>query len=445
LNGLIPRLRNLATTKWGIWLIFGLALAVRLLWLLALAPGGRANFDDGDYALYDIGARHLVEVGDFSNSLFLHRPPLFILQVVLLGGHIWAIMLVNAVLGALGAVAAVWLARRLGLSAGAAALAGVIVALDPSTIHYSVFLGPESLANLLLTLGVAALLRGLQGPSRSPGWLVLAGLALGLSSITRPATYLLWIPLLLWQAFAHRREWRRVLVPLAGFALLAVLPPGLWALHNGLTFNQFTVSTVTPYTMLYYRAASVENLAGGYESMDALFLELNRRVEAEMGRDPELATLDSRHGYLTAAPELAAAMNRISMEIFLEHPALYVATIPVGFARLMGLLPAAIRQPGDALLWLWNGVFLALTALGLLRAVIERRWTLFFGVGLVMAYYIAGTLMVKSAGMNTRERTMLTPFMAAASVVALEWLRGWWAGRRGQLPELAGSEPADSR
>jgi hypothetical protein len=53
--------------------------------------------------------------------------------------------------------------------------------------------------------------------------------------------------------------------------------------------------------------------------------------------------------------------------------------------------------------------------------------------------------MVKSAGMNTRERTMLTPFMAAASVVALNWLRGWWAGRRGQLPELAGSEPADSR
>jgi hypothetical protein len=141
-----------------------------------------------------------------------------------------------------------------------------------------------------------------------------------------------------------------------------------------------------------------------------------------MGRDPALATADTRHGYLSASPELGAAMNRVSMAIFLENPVLYVATIPLGFVRMLGILPPVITGPGDVLVALWNTLFVLLTALGLLRAALERRWTLFFGVGLVLAYYVAGTLYVKSAGMDARERTMLTPFMAAASAYALDWM-----------------------
>ena len=420
---------RLAVTPRGLWVIFALALAVRLLWILALSPGGRANFDDGDYALYDIGAQHLLETGDFSNSLFLIRPPLFILQVYLLGGNIWVIMLANAVFGALTAVAAVWLGRRLGLSAGAAALAGVITALDVPTIHYSVFLGPEALANLLLAVGVSAFLRGVQPSRKSLGWALLGGLALGLSSLTRPAAYFLWLPLLFWQAAAQWRNWRRLLIPLGGFALAAVIPTSLWTWHNAQVFGNPVLSTISPYTMLYYRAASIENLTGNYASMDDVYLELNRRVEAEMGRDPALATLDSRHGYMAASPELGAALNRISLRVFLDHPLLYVATIPVGFARMMGTLPATVRQPGDVLMWLWNAAFLVLTALGLLRAALKRRWTLFFGVGLVMGYFIGGTVLVEAAGMSTRQRTMLTPFMAIATVVALEWFWQVWERR----------------
>jgi 4-amino-4-deoxy-L-arabinose transferase-like glycosyltransferase len=397
---------------------------------LAGRPGtGRASFDEGDYALYTIGAQHLAEVGDFSNSLFLIRPPLFVLQVFALGRNDLAILLVNAMLSALIAPAAVWLARRFGLTHGAAALAGVLTALDWASIRYGVFLGPEALANLLLAIGVAAFLRGVQPSRKSLGWALLGGLALGLSSLTRPATYLLWLPLLVWQVAAQRHDWRRLLVPLVGFALAAVIPTSIWAWHNTQVFSNPVLSTISPYTMLYYRAASIENLAGNYASMEDVYLELNRRVEAQMGRDPALATRDSRHGYLAASPELRAAINRVSLQIFLDHPLLYVATIPVGFARMMGLIPSSIRHVGDVLQSLWNVTFLLLTGLGLLRAALYRQWTLLFGVGLVMAYFVGGTLLVKSAGMTTRERTMLTPFMAAASAYALLGL-GAWLGRR---------------
>ena len=435
------RLQALSRGHWVYPAVFALALTIRLVWVLALASGGRASFEDGDYVLYEIGARHIVDEGDFSNSLFLVRPPLFMLEVVALGNQPTAIVLVNAVWGALTAAAAVWLARRLGLTPGAAMLAGIITALDPTTIHYSVFLGPEGLANLLMVLGVAAFLRGVQPGSQSVAWATAAGLALALSSLTRPATYLLWLPLLVWQLAAQWRAWRRLLLPLTAFAIFAILPTSLWAWHNGQVFGNAVLSTVSPYTMLYYRAASIEYQTGHYASMDEVFLELNRRVEAEMGRDPALATLDSRHGYLAASPELGAAINRVAMRTFQGHPVLYIATIPVGFARLMGLLPSSLNTPGQALLWLWNIVFLFLTGLGLLRAALDRRWTLLIGVGLVAAYYTGGTLLVKSAGMNTRERTMLTPFMAAASAYALWWLRQRYVTTRG----IKGRQQASGR
>lgn len=423
--------------RWPYLAIFLVALAIRLVWIVALAPGGRASFEDGDYALYEIGAQHVAEFGDFSNSLFLVRPPLFILEVLALDNQYMAIMLVNAVFGALTAIVSVWLAQQLGLTLGAALLAGMLVALDPSTIHYSVFLGPEGLANLLMVLGVASFLHSVQSDRRAAGWAVAGGLALALSSLTRPATYLLWLPLVIWQLAAQWRARRKLLWPLMTFALFAVLPTSLWAWHNGQVFGHATLSTVSPYTMLYYRAASIENLTGQYASMDDVFLELNQRVEAEMGRDPALATLDSRHGYLAASPELGAAINRVSMRIFLDHPLAYFATIPVGFARLMGLWLSSLDAPGAILLWLWNIAFLLLTGAGLVRAALDRRWTLFFGVILVMAYYVGGTLLVKSAGMNTRERTMLTPFMASASAYALLWLKQWWAGQRPAPPNCA--------
>lgn len=51
------------------------ALAIRLL-VIVTAPS-ITSLDTGDYALYDIGARHFLQYGDFSNSLFLVRPPVY--------------------------------------------------------------------------------------------------------------------------------------------------------------------------------------------------------------------------------------------------------------------------------------------------------------------------------------------------------------------------------
>ena len=76
----------------------------------------------------------------------------------------------------------------------------------------------------------------------------------------------------------------------------------------------------------------------------------------------------------------------------------------------------------------WNTAFLAGTLIGLWIAFRRRQWRLFWCVLLIVGYFTTGTLIVKSAGMTTRERSMLAPFMAVATAYAIML---WLERRRG--------------
>jgi len=418
---------------WGLALIFALALALRLGLYAAWYTPDLHRFESGDYALYRIGAEHLRAEGDFSNSLFLVRPPGFILLVYALGSrHAWVIG-VNAVLGALLAPLTSVLARRLDLGGRAALLAGVLVAVDGGSVVYSPFLGPEPLANLLLLAAVVALLVGVQTASsrRAVVWGALAGLALACSAWTRPAAYLLWVPLAAWIVVAHRGRWRVALI----FALINLAGIAGWTAHNARVFDYPTYSTISPYTLVYYHAASVEHQATG-DDMDTVYTRINRRVEERIGRDPSAVGPGARHGYLAATPEIAAALNRVALDIFLDHPLITLATFPVGFARMFGLATRVLAPSSlvvSAAEIAWNAAFLLAAAAGLWRAWRRRQWTLFWIVLLVALYFTGGTLIVKSAGMTVRERSMLAPFMAAAAAYLLAG-RGAPAADRGAMP-----------
>src|SRR5262245_46518390 len=123
-------------------LIFGLALALRLGVMASLGSDLR-RYQTGDYDLYKDGAQDFVVTHDFSNSLFLPRPPLFSLMIVALGINDWAVIVANVVLGALAAPLSYLFVRQLGLSQPLAILAALVVAIDPTGVVFSPFLGPE--------------------------------------------------------------------------------------------------------------------------------------------------------------------------------------------------------------------------------------------------------------------------------------------------------------
>lgn len=410
---------------WGRYLfIFVLAASLRLLLVLAWYSDDLSRFESGDYALYAIGAEHVATEGDFSNSLFLVRPLLFPAIIYLLGRSDIAVLLVNAVVGALLAPLTVYLAQRLGLSRSAALVAGGIVAVDPAGVVYSSFLGPEPYANLFLLVTILGILGGLCALTRrgAVAWGIGAGVALVLSAYSRPASYLLWIGLGLWWLAARPKH----ALAVALFALVSVAGVGAWIAHNGVVFRHYTFSTVGPYTMLYYHAASVEHLASGAD-MDAVYATINRRVEERLGRDTAGVDADRRHHYLAASPEVASALNAVSLDIFVRHPLITLLTFPVGFARMYGLITTALQNSPPwlkALEVAWNAAFVLGAAYGLWLAFRHKQWTLVWCVLLVCGYFTAGTLIVKSAGMSTRERSMLAPFMAVAAAYAVQrWLR----------------------
>lgn len=397
--------------------LFALALALRAATLALRYTDDLRNFETGDYILYEVGAQHILEQGDFSNSLFLPRPPLYPLLVAAVGVERLHVLLADMLAGALLAPVTYALARRFQLSARAATLAGLIVAVDPASLLFSSFLGPEPIANLLLALALLAGLAALQGRPPRSLWLALtAGGLLAASALVRPAAYLLWLVLGSAVLLADRRRWAVVLV----FVASAALPVGVWVLHNDRVFANPTFSTVSGFTMLYYRAASVEHLATGRE-VDDVFMDLTRRVEARLGHDPALADDATRWGYHAATPAMTRALNQVSLEVFTAHPWVYLATIPVGLARMYGLLPDASQFSGAAAVAeiLWNTALVVGSTAGLWLAYRRKHWLLFWSVLLVGLYFTGGTLLVKSAGMDTRERSMLTPLMAISSAYAL--------------------------
>ncbi|MBI2297817.1 MAG: glycosyltransferase family 39 protein [Armatimonadetes bacterium] len=115
-------------------------------------------------------------------------------------------------------------------------VAGWWAALSPTLIFYSHSLFSETLYGLTLGLALLSLLRARETAGRR--WTVVAGVALGLSCLTRGATVLLVPPALVWFAFAHTE--RRVGLRRAGLAAVCCalcVAPWTWRnylVHGGL-------------------------------------------------------------------------------------------------------------------------------------------------------------------------------------------------------------------
>jgi len=408
-------------------LIFLVAFGVRLLFVISRYTPSLSNFEFGDYPSYAFAARHWMQYGDFSSRLFLVRPPLFPLLIALLGDWTAAVLIANCALGALNAVLAALLCRALfgqGAEGRLGLLAGLFVALDPSSVAYSAFLGAEPLANASLTLAWLCFWQALNAAEQPAIFLrrsALAALALSVSMLTRPLAHLLWLPLGLFSALAlwHRGRLKLGLAALGTFALISGGTMSAWIAHNGRVFDNATFSSIAYYTMLYYRAASVEHLATGVAPEEVL-KALSSRVEARLGRTlPPGVTLDgARHTHLMLTSEEATALLATALEVFLTYPHVYIATIPLGLARMYGytyIIDGAWRIVDV----LWNVSFTGLALYGLVLLWRRRQRLLAIFMALMALYFTVSTLLVKTAGSDTRERSMLVSLMACCAAYAV--------------------------
>lgn len=398
-----------------------LALALRLAWGQGALAYDGSLVDEGDYRSYYQAARHFLNRGDFNNSHFLVRPPAFPLLVALAGLNAALVITFNALIGALLTPLTWLLTRRLGLAQGGALLAALLVAIDPLSIRYTAFLGPGSLAfagALAMMVGLLALLQA-RRQGRAILWAALAALMLLLSVYARPSIYALPLILVVWLLWTRRARWPAIAI----FAIISLAGMQLWVNHNATVLGNATFSTVGNWTLTWYRALPVLRLANGM-SVQESEAQVLAAVQARLGGDPSSA---SRHDWLAAGPEVEQALQEVSLQIFRDHPVAWLATFPTGFLRLYNLVPplsprSELFNPVHYPLLLWNWMLLLLAFVGLWRLLRERRWLPFWCLFLVIGYFSAGTLLVKSAGMTGRESRIVLPFLAIAAVCGAQWL-----------------------
>ncbi len=390
----------------------------------ALAAEQNTAYQGGDdYTLYAIGAGQYIRTRDFSAALFLVRPPLYPLMIAALGKNHLAVLIANALLGTCIAPITLLIARALGLSSRAALIAGLIAAFDPASIVYSSSLNAESLANVLLALSLLALGIGIAKAddrplSRRIVCCALGGLLLAISALARPLPYLLWIPLgLVILMFAAVHPIRKRVMLAGAFMLVSAAGVGAWIAHNAVILGNPTYSTIGVYNLLYYRAASVERLATNAD-IQVVYAELSRRVEAGLGNDVSSVDSNTRYTHYISSAALGAQMQRVALDVFLEHPVEYVATIPIGLYRVL-LKTSSLNGVSGVVDVAWNGALLIGGAVGLFRLIRRRDWLPAALIVVVCGYILAATLIVQTSGIDTRARTPMIPLLATAAAAGL--------------------------
>ncbi len=406
--------------RFGLPAIILLGLVLRVGYALAVYEPSLVIYHQGDYELYRLGGQEIL-AGDlaFSHNLYQMRPPLFPLLVALLNLDPLWILAVNICLATAIIPLAYALARQFDLQEKPALLCALIVALDPTSVKYSGVLLPEPLANVLLALAYVAIMKLAKArqPTVTIGWGLLSGLMIALSALTRPAAYLLWIPMALWAVIARRG--RRGILAACALAAPAALGFGFWTQHNAHYFDNSSYTTVGAWNMVYARAASVLYQASG-DDIETIYTELARRVETALGNNAAEVTARWRHRHYTGPSLQQDAMTEVAADVFREHPLHYLLTIPVGMYRMLLQVHGALFTLGLA----WNVALLLAAAYGLKETLLRRAWMEVLFLLLPSAYFVTGTLLVCTSCTDTRARIMLSPLLAVmAAYGAMRWLK----------------------
>lgn len=429
-----PRRRTL-------WLVLGLALAVRLAFLaLAIGDEGQlttiADADEYTALAHDLGQGY----GDSDGALFdagLRRPPLYpvvLWAALAIGGNSLVAAMVPFVLLS---VATVFLTHQLALERFGprpAIWAALLLAVDPISIVWSTYPQPEVLFGFLLTAAVLLLVRAVD--RRSLPLAALGGVLVGASALARPISlYLSPLLALIVLALVWRPRPRAVAMA-AAVLIPAVALTGSWILRNDATSGVPVFSTIEGKNLLFFRAAGT--LA---ESEGISIAKARARLRTEQER---------RSPPTDNEAERSKVQREIAVEVIRDHPLGYPPMALKGAGRLLigpGRAALVNRVTGSddggrvgdgltvaawALLLVTFGITVVGTVVCLRRPV--RTWVL----PLLVAVY----LVVASAGADaySRFRYPVMPFIAMLGGLGAAALMD--RGKRTKQPEQSVPVPA---
>jgi Flp pilus assembly protein TadD len=398
--------------------LFAFALAVRLAYLFELRGSPLVSVLIGDGHEYDAWAQSIAAGRWLRQDVFYHAPlyPCLLALVFLVGGHVFAMRLVQVVWGAASCVLLAlagerFFDRRTGLAAGC------VLAVCPAAIFFDGLIQKSSLDVFLVT----ALLWTMGIVFRRPRWpaAALAGAAAALLSINRENARVV-IPIV--AAWLLLRRWPRGAAVFLT-AVVAVLLPVV--VHNYATGGELFVSTSQAGPNFYI--GNHAGASGLYESL--LPGRGNQKHEPEDAR--QLA--ESAAG----RPLSPGAISRYWMDRALAD----IRQDPAGWLRLLGrklLLSinaaevpdtesiAAYAEESSVLkvfAWIDFGVLLPLAAFGIWLE--RKRWRELWPL---LAAGAALLLSMAAFFVFARYRHPATPIVALFAAVPLARVATLWRG-----------------
>jgi 4-amino-4-deoxy-L-arabinose transferase-like glycosyltransferase len=425
--------------------IFVLALVLRLAWI-STVENRLAWPDEQEFAAV---ASHIVAGDGYVSSSYRANPvvPAYLSVFMYAFGENYVPPRIGQ--SVIGALTCVVLYQLGGLVAGPAVglLAGLMLAAYPAHIYLAGVFYVTSIATFLCMLSVY--LTVLTARSRRPlGWATLAGLALGLTVLTR-ATFLAYVPCAcLAILYADPQRWRRLLPATAVLVLVVTVTVAPWCVRNSRVFGQpMLVSSGLWETLwkgnnvLADGGPDDRNMAWAtplWESrLDRLSLVERAAVVAEYD---VISAKVQQHYQSTHDIFLSrdAVLRPVVIAYVTEHPGRAVEL----FFRKIGTLFQAFSDteksnadtaPGKKrLAAITFYPVLALAALGALLAAPRHRR--FAALYLLVASYVALYGMLTAC---TRFRLPLDPFLMLFAAVGLERIVGRVLGRSRLVAGLA--------
>ena len=343
---------------------------------------------------------------DASNFITVDKPPaaLWVMEVSarLFGVNSWSILVPQALEG-VATVALVYACVRRWFPAGAALLAGAVMALTPVATLMFRFNNPDALLTLLLTGAAYATIRALEaGRTR---WMVLAGTLIGFGFITKMLQALILMPVLaLVYLLAGPPKLGRRIVQLVYTGIALIVSAGWWV----------AVVQLTPASDRPYIGGSTDNnllnLVFGYNGIG----RLSGNEQGSVGGGLTSGSMWGPTGW-----------DRLFLKSMGGQISWLIPGALVGLAAVLWLTRRAPRTDRVRAAFLLFGGWLLLTG-----AVFS------YAQGIIHPYYTValapavGALVGMGASVLWRRRVELLPrlALAAAVLVTVAWafvILGW--------------------
>jgi 4-amino-4-deoxy-L-arabinose transferase-like glycosyltransferase len=340
---------------------------------------------------------------DAANSITVDKPPaslwVMALSVRIFGLSSWSILVPQALMG-VASVGVLHASIRRHFSAGAALLAGLVMALTPVATLMFRFNNPDALLVLLLVLAVYATIRALERPRAL--WLVAVGALFGFGFLTKMLQALLIVPVIavVYLIAAPTRLRSRIAHLLAG-GLAMLVSAGWWV-----AVVELTPASERPY-IGGSQDNSVLNLVFGYNG----FGRITGDESGSVGGGGQPITGGGNWGETGIGRLFGSDMGgQISW------------LLPAALILLVVGLALRLRAPRTDLvrasLLLWGG-WLVVTGIvfSYMKGIIHPYYTVALSPAI-------GALVGIGSAMLWRRRSLLTARLVLVGVVAVS---AWWS------------------